>query len=164
MPTPTLKLPTCEHLDTFDVCVSVLKADYAVRSLVKTWRTWTGDPADAAEWTADQCPGIRLTPAVVDEGWMTPDSLKGRLVVDVELALAGTNLRNHALVWRAIKRAFYPAADAERTAIAGRLRTAGAYPALVFFNPGFSYSPEDGGSIVVATGRLSVIVNETLNP
>lgn len=164
MPVATLKLPTCEHLDVFDVLVSVLQADGAVRRTVKTWRTWTGDTTDADEWTADMCPGVRLTPTVLDDGWYSPESLKGRMVVDVEIALSGTNLRNAALVWRAIKRAFYPAVSADQLAIRARLREAGAESGLVLFQSGIQYTPVDDGALIVATGRLSVSIIETINP
>jgi hypothetical protein len=164
MPTPSLPLPTCEHLDVFEQCVRILKAAPDLKRTIKTWFVWDGSPTDAAEWATGMCPGMRLTPSVVDDGWFTPDTLRGRLIVDVEIALTGTAIRNHALVWRAVKRAFYPTVDADRVTIATRLRTAGAYPALVLFQPGFSYSPEDGGAIVVAAGRFSIQVIETLNP
>lgn len=164
MPTPTLKLPTCEHLDVFDVLVSVLKADGTLGRTVKVWRTWAGDPSDVADWTADQCPGVRLTPSIEDTGWFSPESLKGRLVVDVEIATTGTNLRNPALLWRAIKRALYPESRTETQAIQARLRDAGAMPHLVFFAPGLQYTPAADGAVIVATGRLSVQVIETLDP
>jgi hypothetical protein len=110
---------------------NVLKADSYLNTATITWRTWEGDPDDAAPPEDSQLPWVRLTPyysaqmTYSDEAFWTL-----YLRVMIETKVAGTRWNDSANFWGAIRRALNRdrpfAADSGPTTVFGYFRQAGA--------------------------------------
>jgi hypothetical protein len=162
MPTPDLGLPDSPHWDVYLCVENQLRAQCG---WVKLFR---GDsstlPADWAGWTAAECPGMRLTASIREEGMRDQAAHGSMLDIFVEVALAGLSKRNHFKAWRAIKRALYQPVTADLQAFQERLRTAGAYPPLVLFR-GYEISTEDLDSgVLIGNAGVSIGVRESVYP
>lgn len=160
MSVPDLPLSEGPHFAVFSLIVAKLKQDRDLRRVVKTWRTFEGLPTDAAEWSASALPGIRLLAGIAEKGFGDVASLESDLVIEVEIATCGTNINNQLKLYRALKRACYPANDTERYQLMESLINAGAYPALFRFG-GLTYNlPEL--ALVVGRSQILMTVRETM--
>jgi hypothetical protein len=151
-----------EHLATYDVIVQRLRDQL---SWVQRWRTMQGDEDDLRPWVDGETPGILTVPTLEDVGWYSEAAFRGRLVVTVELAMMTADVRDFGRAWRAVKEAFYPIGDrTAREAVRDAISEVcgGMSGGLVAFG-GISY-PRPQAGILTAQGRLSVLINEDLNP
>ena len=152
-----------EHLDVYDLVVQYLKEGCP---WVNRWRTFQGDPDDRRPWADGDLPGVMCIPTVQDNGWQDPATFRGRLVIDLELAIQTDALVELGQGWRAIKRVFYPTSAADREAIRQAIqdKAGGIATGYVEF-AGFSYNVASTSSpIPLIRGRLSVGINELLTP
>jgi hypothetical protein len=152
-----------EHIEVYDLVVQYLKEGC---SWVNRWRTFQGGCDDRRPWADGDLPGVMLLPTVQDQGWQDPATFRGRLVVEVEIAIQTDSLTDLARAWRAVKRVFYPTSAIDREVIRTALQEAagGIATGYVEFG-GITYAVGSTSSpIPLARGRLSVGINELLTP
>ena len=154
---PSLDLPLADgpHLDVFEAIVARLKGWSDLRRVVRVWRVWDGDPNDAAPWSIGMCPGLRLTPSFGEVGNLDPAQIQSELAVGIEIATAGTNLRNPSKIWRAIKLCLSD--PTWRYSLTAK----GAYPHLIDFGPLRPGVEKDSPGLVISRGVFSITCIET---
>jgi hypothetical protein len=149
-----------EAIQTYELLVTYLEEGCR---WVQRWRTWQGDEDDRRGWADGDAPGLQLLPTFEDQGFSSPDTLRGRLVVAVDLVIDEPDVRKAAAYWRAIKRVFYPSTRSDRQTIQRAIQAAaGGSPAtgLVLFG-GFGTTSTES-KLLIARGRLAVDVHERL--
>lgn len=138
---PKLRAPQTARVALFRLIDQQLRADAALRSAVKTFRSWQGEAGDRTEPSLQQAPWLRLSIAGGPVAPWAASTQLGTLAVRVELWVAGSCLDDLDNLWGLVERACYPADPAARLAFQARLRAAGAHTGQVrlqqpAFDPG----------------------------
>lgn len=91
----------------FDAFVAVLRTSPSLVG-VTTVRSWKGDSAteDLQEPVVSACPWIRVTPGNSRNARLTEVSSQIIFVLNVEIAVAGTNVENLLNLWDSVEDAF----------------------------------------------------------
>lgn len=159
-----LNLPQSPRDAVFRAMETIVRQDVVFQRIVKpsSFRTWSGDPNDAREFTFEIAPAMRWTPMNTGEQFRTPDTMSGDLLINAEILIKGTNVSDMTNFWWMVARAFYPATLAARNANIGTLQAAGARSGLVLFSqPAFDPSPD--GLWLAGQGQIKIEVQSSLN-
>jgi hypothetical protein len=149
-----------EALQAYELLVTYLKEG---SPWVQRWRTYQGEPDDVRAWAPGDAPGVMLLPTFEDQGWGSAQSLRGRLIVPVEIALEMPDLRIAHVYWRALKRVIHPRSRADRNAIQSALAAAaGGSFATGLVEFGGLNTFQNDGQMFLARGRLSLLIHERL--
>jgi hypothetical protein len=158
---PIEGLPQSERAAVFRAVVSILRNDPVLSSVVRTFLAWEGTPQDPADLSLGMAPALRLTPTGGGDEWMSPASMVGPLIINVEVMTAGYNVDDPANLWRAVIAAIYDPQGRSFADIQAQLRAAGAYPPSPKFTmPAFDPKPESNFCYGVA--QIQVMVQNQL--
>ena len=157
-----MSFPTSQRNTAWSTFVSVLKADPVLKREIKTLKSWSGDPKDAEDFSIGLEPYIRLTPRPDQSEFASNTSIRADIVVDVEIALKGTNVSDILDAWGAIELALYPKDHATRTAIILRLEAAGIRAVEPILG-GWAIK-NDGGQVLQAHGTIRLVYFQVLKP
>lgn len=137
MPTnPQIKgLPPATPAVLFRIVERALKTDPILSNVVRTWRSWEGDPKDVEPPAKGNAPWVRMTPRISAENWWAQSTQKGTLFIDFDLWLDGTCIDDLLNLWWAMQRAIYSPDAATRNALQTRLNSKGAWPGTIAFGP-----------------------------
>ena len=91
MAVPKLALPDYPWTSAYRALVSVLREDPDLKRVVKTWRSWTGDPEDLENLTDAHMPWIQLTPSASPIRRATEQDWEVDLRIRIQIATKGTN-------------------------------------------------------------------------
>ena len=127
-----LNLPVVSRVRLFRAMEALVRRDPTFGRIVKpsSFRTWSGNPEDAKEFTIEHAPCLRWTPTAGPEVFKTPDSMVGSLFINCEILIRGTNADDIANFWGMVERVFYPGQPATN-AIQQTLVNAVAYRACL---------------------------------
>jgi len=104
--------PDAHETRVFRAVEAVLKGDPILPAYVQTWSTWRGDRTDEIKFpqdiTATLCPFLRLSPFPVASGMATEIEHLSPLMVQVELAIVGTNTDLLMNFFGAVRAAVWP--------------------------------------------------------
>ena len=142
---------------------TIVRGNPTFQRIVKpsSFRTWSGIPDDAKEFTFAIAPAVRWTPQNSGDQFRTPDTMSGDLMVNVEVLLSGTNVSDLSNFWWMLAKCFYPG-QPQSNAINLQLQNAGARSGLVLFpQPAFDPSPD--GVWLAGGGQIKIEVQSTLN-
>jgi hypothetical protein len=158
--TPRLPLPDCTATLLFRALVDRIQADKDVKSVVKTFKSWTDEPADRADiFAVGVMPAVELYPGGGPDNYATPDTMIVDLFVDVILTTAGLRIDNCQNLWAALVRSFRPKDDVvAANAFRNRLVGLGAETGLVrVTRPAFCSKPDAANAAYfVASGQIAV--------
>lgn len=101
MPLPS-PWPRWHFSRAYDALIDVLRDDPLLKRTVNTWRTWDGEPDDAAVPEPKQMPWIRLTPTLSPIELATEGDYQVPFAVQIEMACNTTDARHMLDFWGAI--------------------------------------------------------------
>ena len=133
-------LPASKRSILFRAVVAVLQSNPTLASVVKTWRTCSGDAGDNMPVSYDQCPWVRLSFASDTPVVFAATTLKEiAIVVTIEIATAGTCLDDNLDLWEMIEDALASEAPAPggtgvnvKDYLRGAIRDAAGKPAGIY--------------------------------
>ena len=160
----SLDLPQSPRDAVFRAMETIVRSNATFQRVVKplSFRTWTGNPEDAREFTFSIAPAMRWTPMNTGEEFKTPDTMAGDLLINCEVLLPGTNVSDLTNFWWMVTRCFYPSLLTARNANIQTLQAAGARSGLVLFSqPAFDPGPD--GVWLAGQGQLKVEIQSILN-
>ncbi len=162
-----LALPKASKTAVYRAMEQLVRDNPTIGRIIKpsSFRTWSGKPDDAKEFTFAIAPAMRWTPQPGPEDFRTPSMQVGPLFINCEVLLKGTNVDDLTNFWWALECVFYPGAIAVLAAgnnsVIQTLITAGAHTGLVLFTqPGFDPSPD--GVWLAGQGQLKIDVRNEL--
>jgi|SRR5271157_131502 len=159
-----LDLPQSPRDAVFRAMEKIVRSNATFQRVVKphSFRTWSGEPQDAREFTFEIAPAIRWTPMHSGEEFKTPDTMAGDLLINCEILVKGTNVSDLTNFWWMIVRCFYPSSLADRNANIQTLQAAGARSGLVLFSqPAFDPGPD--GVFLAGQGQIKIEIQSQLN-
>lgn len=159
---PTLDLNTAPRTSVYRKVVQLIRNDATIKRIVRptSIRAWDGLPSDGEPFTPEIAPALRFTPINGPDAFWSPGSMKGDLLINVEMMVAGTCVDDVFNLWFAACRALYPALQSSTNANVQALMAAGAYDGLaVFSSPAFDPDPKD--NYFYAQGQIRITVNNT---
>jgi len=159
----SLDLPQSPRDAVFRAMETIVRQSPTFQRVVKpsSFRTWTGKPDDAKEFTFSIAPAMRWTPTNGPDTFATPSMMKGPLYIGCEILLPGTNVSDLLNFWFMLVRFFYPDQPGNNTVALG-LQNAGAYTGLVLLpQPAFDPSPD--GVWLAGFGQLQIDVRSDIN-
>lgn len=147
----------------FRKLVAILKADKTMRRVFgperpAAIRSWEGEPHDKAPLSIDQAPCVRLTPTGGPQHFWNPSSMRGELVIDLEVCVKGICVDDVRNLWYAMFRAFYPQDTTAAQTIRSTLQTLGARTGLVIFTKPIA-NPQPDGTYQLASGQIQIECN-----
>jgi hypothetical protein len=157
-----MAFPTSSRRAAWESFVGTLKSDPVLKREVKTWKTWSGDPKDSEDFSIGQEPYLRLTPHPDQSHFVDTQSQQADILVDVDCAIAGTNVSQSMDFWSAIETALYPKSAVARAAINARLRGLGIQS--VEFLMGAWGVKNEGGQVLVSKGQIKLRYFGVLQP
>src|SRR6516165_8673160 len=88
-----LDLTQAPRDSVFRAMEKIVRQNAAFQRIVKptSFRTWSGDPQDAREFTFEIAPAMRWTPKQSGDDFKTPDTMAGDLLINCEILIKGTN-------------------------------------------------------------------------
>ena len=163
-----LDLPQTPRDAVFRAMEQILRNNTVFQRIVKptSFRTWHGSPEDAQEFTFEIAPAMRWTPMNTGEQFRTPDTMSGDLLINCEILLQGSNVRDMMNFWWMIAKAFYPGGTScqgpNTNQINQTLQQAGARSGLVLFSqPAFDPAPD--GTWLAGQGQIKIEIQSSLN-
>lgn len=145
----------------FRALESILRRDSALNTAIKTWRSWTGDVDDKEQPATGSMPFVRITPLPASSQWLSPASHEEDLLVQIEIAYAGTCIDDGLDLWRAVELAIYPTDVPTRTANQQLLQSAGVRGGVcTITQPAIDRSlshPDHVMSVVAGAVKLRVV-------
>ena len=156
------QLPVCPRTTVFRKICSILKQDQVLSSVIKpgSFRTWSGASHDSIEFSVSMAPAVRLTPTTGPENAKFPYGRVGKLYIQAEMLLAGTDIDDVLNLWWAMEQALYPPSNPG--AFITVLQAAGAYSGLPLFSqPAYDESPADRFFAAIGQIQIDVLLNLT---
>jgi hypothetical protein len=153
-----LGLPTAEYTAVFRAIVQIIRNDPIVSRVVPAAKVlcWEGKPTDARDLVGEASV-IRITPTGGPQVWLSPASMVGPLLLNLEILVPGYNADDLMNLWKAIGAAFYAPTQTTFAAIQATLRAAGAYPPSPEFTaPAFDAKPESNFLFSLSQIRITV--------
>lgn len=147
-----MALPKSKRSVAWETFAVVLQSNPVLRREVKTWRLWSGDPKDKEEPSTGQLPWIRITPHSGPMGFATNMNHRADFLLDVEIAMEGTNSTKIMDFQEAIERAVYPADPADADRVARLLKDAGIV--VVEFLEASWDVKNSGGYVLQGKGKI----------
>jgi hypothetical protein len=153
---PPLVLLTGPHAVAYRAFIRLLKADPALKRVVKTWIEYAGDPRlDQIGDTTALAPLVRFIPD--EPTWnrytIGPIALaESPLDITIETAVNGTNYDESANLWAAIHRRMFSQDPVERTLYNTTMAAAGVMNTLVL-KPATTIN-DTGSVFAVASGKV----------
>lgn len=130
----------------FRVIDNQLRTDPKLKSVVKTFRSWSGGPEDKIEPALSASPWLRLSIGAGPTRFIAASTIEGTLFINAELWVAGSCIDDLDTLWGLIERACYSDDVTRQQTFETNLRAAGAWPALVdFAQPAYEGYPEGDG-------------------
>lgn len=120
MPILKLAIPNCNRTNVYRALVQVLQTNATLKSVVKTWRTWTGDPNDTLAPDNKQTPWIRITPVGQPASPETEVHTTSPFVLRLDVVVNGTNMDDLLNLNEAIERAIFD----DQTSLLAKLNAA----------------------------------------
>ena len=119
-----MALPDSVQSTAYTAIVNILQADPVLSANLKTLMTWTGEEPISA--SSDNTPYVRLTPAPAPgQRWNSTTFVPEPLLIEVETAVEGQDVRAAMDLWEAIMRALFPTDQADFVVVWGQLAAAG---------------------------------------
>ena len=159
-----LDLPQAPRDAVFRAMETIVRRNATFQRIVKpsSFRTWSGDPQDAREFSCEYAPAMRWTPRNTGEEFKTPDTMAGDLLINCEVLIKGTNCSDLTNFWWMLARCFYPSNLASRQANILALQNAGARSGLVLFSqPAFDPTPD--GVFFTGQGQIKIEIQSQIN-
>jgi hypothetical protein len=150
-----LNLPPSPVRRVYREIVRTLQADATLDRAVRTWRVWDGRDK-VLEVSRAQCPALMLTPTGGAERGRGATGYQGALLIDVRLAVPGTNWDDLADLWYAVQKALYPTDDTTSTAIRVALDALGVFGEIEFDAPLRWQGPDSDLTFLAGLGRMTV--------
>lgn len=97
------ELPVHPHSVAFRTVEAILKGDPVLKTAVKTWKTWQGDPSDKIAPTSSDAPFICLTPRPLASEWFNESRHSEPLLIQIEVGVLGTLYENICNFWQAVE-------------------------------------------------------------
>jgi hypothetical protein len=159
-----LDLPQAPRDSVFRAMEKIVRQNATFQRIVKptSFRTWSGDPQDAREFTFEIAPAMRWTPKQSGEDFKTPDTMAGDLLINCEILIKGTNCSDMTNFWWMVSRCFYPSNLANRQANILLLQNAGARSGLVLFSQP-AYDPSPDGVFLAGQGQIKIEIQSQIN-
>lgn len=99
-------LPRGKRTQLFRAVEEILRDDPALARVVKTWRSFEGEPGDLDPVVPDECPWVRLRLERRPIGWLPAESyMTVEVSVLIEVAVAGTCQDDLVDLWEAVEAA-----------------------------------------------------------
>ncbi len=160
-----LDLPQSPRDAVYRAMEAIVRKNSTIGRIIKpsSFRTWSGKPDDAKEFTYAIAPAMRWTPMNGPEEFKTPDSMAGPLYINCEILLPGNNVSDLANFWWSLVKAFYPTQSPPApNPVPIALQLAGARSGLVKFSqPAFDPSPD--GVWLAGQGQISIDIQLNLD-
>ena len=97
------ELPVHPHSVAFRTVEAILKGDPVLKTAVKTWKTWQGDPSDKIAATSSDAPFICLTPRPLAAEWFNESRHSQSFLIQIELGGLDALYKNISNFWRAVE-------------------------------------------------------------
>jgi hypothetical protein len=159
MAVPKLPLPTSPRTSVFRALVKILKNDPTFSNAVPAdnLRTWSGSSHDTMVPSYSGSPFVRLTPTNGPETFWSPNSMRGDLLIRVEMLVPGTNVDDPQNLWYAIEKAIYPNVSGSAASNVVALQAAGALTGYAeFTQPAFDFEPQE--RMFACVGQIKITV------
>ena len=160
-----LNLPQSPRAAVYRAMEGIVRQNPIIQRIIKptSFRTWSGLPEDAREFTFEIAPALRWTPINTADTFTTPDSMRGDLLINCEMLIKGCNVDDMQNLWYAIMRCFYPVQTTPQpNPVPMVLITAGARSGLVLFSqPAFDPGPD--GTWLAGQGQLKIEIQSNVS-
>ena len=163
-----LALPQAPRDSVYRAMEAIVRQNATIQRIIKpsSFRTWTGKPDDAKEFTFNIAPAMRWTPQQGPDTFATPSLMKGPLYINIEILLQGSNVSDVSNLWYALMLCFYPGSAPQSgpttNAILQSLQAAGAHSGEVFFTQP-AFDPQPDGVWLAASGQMRIDVRSDIN-
>jgi hypothetical protein len=161
-----LDLDSSPRMSTFRALESIWRNDPVLRTVVKVWKTFAGDPNDRNELATSMGCAVKLWPVGGEESFWAPGSMTSDLTIQMDLLIRSFTLEDVDGLYWAFGRAVYGGTFAQVLARQEALKTAGAHTGLVFMSqPAFVAGPDvgtEGG--LRATGQVRIEIRNEFVP
>lgn len=156
----SLNIPDSPRMRIFRAIDDRIRTDSVISRIVRpsSIRSWRGDPSDRHEFGISHAPAIRLTPHPGPETWQNMIAIRGLLLIDVEILVAGSCVDDLDNLWQAIYASINPTGILISDAFSETLRSIGAWQGIVNVTQAvFDHRAESGtDGMFRGTGQLSV--------
>lgn len=163
-----LNLPRAPRDLVLRAMEAIVRGNPVFQRIVKptSFRTWSGDPIDAKDFTFEIAPAMRWTISNGPEVFVSPQLQTGDMFINCEILLKGTNQSDMINFWWMLERCFYPSPGGVNNIVLGLQNIngsgLGAHTGLVFFTqPAFDPAPD--GVWMAGSGQMRIVVRNDIN-
>lgn len=156
---PKLDLPDAQETLAFEAVDKVIRLDPVLKTVFgRNIYSWRGDALDEADPSLERCPWIRLTPVPEASAWANVGQHKMPMNVGIELAVAGTRVREMMNLFGAIRAAIFPQGPAQRAAV-DAIADAARITKATLAKPAYGTRKDSAGNkLLYAMGRLELVL------
>lgn len=153
-----LPLPDSEETIAFRAIDKVLKHDIVLKSIVKTYNSYTGDPLDIITPTAAMTPYVQIAPKPMSGRWESEGQHRLPFAVLITCAVDGTNVDQLMNLFGCVRRALWPKDPAKMASVRAILAHAGITKGTLTMG-GYGVIPVEKGSHVIGgQGHLELLL------
>jgi hypothetical protein len=153
---PKLDIPTYQHVAIFRALGQVLRTDPIFPTACNLFLDWSGTSDDTKEPVHAFCPYCRITPGVSRAEMATERQHNAPLIVDVLVAVQGTNYDNLGNFWGLIHSAVWSQSNRGRFGQVNTiLQSAGVTRPVMSIQGFFPVADNENNYMLIGNGQLT---------